>query len=98
MKKIEEMYICYAESGENYIYSNPHTGRAEADKTNVILSEGAEIITVASGQRMVEYRKGIYPDNTLYTRDGKVYTRTYTDRDMPGNPTGAPVMIAEMVE
>lgn len=98
MKKISQMYMCYLDDGRNYIYSNPHYGRAESDETKVVLSEGVEIVTMQSGDKMLKYKRGYYPDNALYTKETKVYIHTYQRGDVDGEPTGAPVMVAEMVE
>lgn len=47
--------------------------------------------------RAIEYKKMIFTDGEIYTDGNKIIIYLYKSGDVPGNPTGKPVQVAEEV-
>ena len=47
--------------------------------------------------KAIEYKKMIFTDGEIYTDGNKIIIYLYKSGDVPGNPTGKPVQVAEEV-
>ena len=97
MRTIGKAYRCYPEKGGIKVCLNPHTWRCDPDETKIVFLEGAEIVELASGMKAIEYKKMIFTDGEIYTDGNKIIIYLYKSGDVPGNPTGKPVQVAEEV-
>ena len=60
-------------------------------------SGGRRNSELASGMKAIEYKKMIFTDGEIYTDGNKIIIYLYKSGDVPGNPTGKPVQVAEEV-
>lgn len=93
------MYMCYMDNGENRIYCNPHSGRAESEAVCVNFKDGVKICENTYGSRCLEYKNVVYTDYEIWSnKKNEVFVRAYYPSDVQGRPTGDLMFIGKLKE